>query len=37
MKGTTTALVVVLGVVIVPGIVVLATYCDNDCDNAKNE
>ena len=26
-----------LGVVLIAGAVFLATYCDNDCDNAKNE
>lgn len=26
-----------IGVVLIAGAVFLATYCDNDCDNAKNE
>ena len=26
-----------LGVLLVAGVVVLATYCDNDCENAKGE
>ena len=26
-----------VGVVLIAGAVFLATYCDNDCDNAKNE
>lgn len=37
LNGTTTAVVVVLGVVLVAGAVILATHCDNDCDNARNE
>lgn len=37
LNGTTTAVVAVVGVALLVGVVFLATHCDNDCDNARNE
>lgn len=37
LNGTATAAVVVVGVILVAGAIFLATNCDNDCDNARNE
>ena len=35
--STGTGIAIGLGVILVAGVVVLATYCDNDCENAKGE
>ncbi|MEP7315894.1 MAG: hypothetical protein ABI667_04280 [Sphingomicrobium sp.] len=37
LNGSTTVVVAIVGVALVAGAVILATHCDNDCDNAKNE
>jgi hypothetical protein len=31
------AIAIGVGVILVAGVIVLATYCDNDCENAKGE